>query len=135
MMGCASLLMNTHTHYLLTTVLTHIVDGTVTSHVLVFSHDELGMLSETINQRAADNYYTLRRHFYIQEMYQIPSINAGDYCPLHNKTEIDFRDTFKKPILTTDCDHTNCKYSVIWNPDHPLFSQLKLNTYVTSNRN
>jgi hypothetical protein len=125
--------MKTHIHYLLTTVLTHIDDGTVTSHILLFSHDELEMLSVTLNHRANDNYFTLRRHFYLQEIHQFPSINAGDYCPLHSNVEPDFRNTFKKPILTTDCDHTDYKYSVIWNPDHPLFSKLKLNTYVTKN--
>ncbi|CAB5238243.1 hypothetical protein UFOVP144_30 [uncultured Caudovirales phage] len=134
-MVCASLLMNTHTHYLLTTVLTHIDNGEVTAHTLMFSHDQLDELSKTLNSRATDNLYTLRRHFYLQEIYQYPSINAGNYCPLHNNIESDFRDTFKKPILTTDCDHTTYKSSVIWNPDHPIFSKLKLNTYVTSNNN
>ena len=135
MMVYASLLMNTHIHYLLTTVLTRIDDGTVTSHILMFSHDKLDMLSVTLNQRVEDNYYTLRRHFYLQEIHQYPSITIGAYCPLHSHIEPDFRDTFKKPILTTDCDQTNYKYSVEWNTNHPLFSKLKLNTYVTSTNN
>ena len=134
-MECASLLMNTHTHYLLTTVLTHIDDGEVTAHTLMFSHDELDTLSETLNSRAGDNLYTLRRHFYLQEIYQYPSLQAGKYCPLHSNINSDYTKIFKKPILTTDCDHINYKSSVIWNPDHPLFSKLKLNTYVTSTNN
>lgn len=125
-MGCVSLLMNMHTHYLLTTVVTNSVDDEITIHTIPYNYNQLELVGKMLLERANDNFFTLKNCFFIQPVDQYPSVNAGDYQGLYPILESDFRDTFRHPILTTYFDKETNQYVKNWNKENAFYAQLKI---------
>jgi hypothetical protein len=118
--------MNTHTHYLLTTVVTNSVDDEITLHTIPYNHNQLELIGKMLLERAGDNFFTLKNCFFIQPVLQFSSVNAGDYQGLYPVLESDSRDTFKHPILITYYDKETDQYVKMWDKENAFYAQLKI---------